>query len=112
MEDCVFCKIARKEIPAGIIHEEENVLAFKDLEPKMPVHILIIPKSHIESVNRLEAKDKETVGEMVLAAKKIAENQGISETGYRLIFNMGKDSGQTINHLHLHLMGGGKLPWA
>ena len=112
MTDCIFCKIVKKEIPAGIIYEDKNCVVIKDIEPKMPLHLLAIPKKHIPTLNHLESSDKELVGELVLVTKEIAKKQGVAETGYRLIFNTGPDSGQTIDHLHLHLMGGGKLPWA
>ena len=110
--NCIFCKIINKEIPADIIYESEKVLAFKDVEPKAPVHILIVPKKHIPSVNHLELKDKELIGELFFIAQKIARDQKVARTGYRLIFNIGKDAGQTVDHLHLHLLGGKKLPWA
>ena len=109
---CLFCKIANKEIPTEIVYEDEKILAFKDIDPKAPFHLLIVPKRHIPSVDRLELKDKELIGELFLVAQKIAKAKGVSQTGYRLIFNVGKDAGQTIDHLHLHLMGGKKLPWA
>lgn len=108
---CLFCKIVNKEIPTEIVYEDDKVLAFKDIEPKAPVHLLIIPKKHIPAVDHLELQDKELIGELFFAAQKLAKEQGISQTGYRLIFNVGKDAGQTIDHLHLHLMGGKKLPW-
>lgn len=111
MTDCLFCKIVNKEIPADIVFENEKVLAFKDIHPAAPVHILIIPKKHIPSVDFLEEKDKELIGDIVLTAKKIASDEKITETGYRLAFNVGKDAGQTVEHLHLHLLGGIKLPW-
>jgi len=110
--DCIFCKIANKEIAAEIVYENEKVIAFKDAKPVTPVHILIVPKKHIPSVNNLESQDKELIGELFLIAQKIAKEQGVDQTGYRLVFNIGKDAGQTINHLHLHLLGGEKLPWA
>lgn len=109
---CVFCKIVKKEIPADIIYQDEKILAFKSIEPKAPLHLLIIPKRHILSVDHLELQDKELIGELFLAAQKIAKERGVSQTGYRLIFNVGRDAGQTVDHLHLHLIGGEKLPWA
>lgn len=112
MQNCLFCKIINKELPAAFIHEDEKFVAFKDIEPKAPVHILIIPKQHIPTVDHVESQDKELIGDLFLTAKKIAKSLGVSETGYRLIFNVGKDAGQTVDHLHLHLMGGGKLSWA
>jgi len=110
--DCIFCKIINKELPAKTLYEDDNFIAIKDIAPKAPVHILIIPKKHIPSVNHLESEDKMLIGELFFVAQKIAREQGIAETGYRLTFNIGKDAGQTIDHLHLHLMGGAKLIWA
>ncbi len=112
MGDCIFCKIINKELPSTIVCEDDNLIAIKDIFPKAPVHILIIPKRHIISVNYLEAGDKDLIGELFLVAKKVAKDQGVAESGYRLSFNTGEDSGNTINHLHLHLMGGEKLPFA
>jgi len=110
--NCLFCKIVNREIPAAVIYEDEKIMAFKDIKPVAPVHLLIIPKKHISLINHLESEDKELIGELFLVAQKIAKEQGISESGYRVIVNVGKDAGQTIDHLHLHLMGGAKLPWA
>lgn len=112
MENCLFCKIANKEIPAEIVYEDDKVIVFKDNKPVAPVHLLCVPKKHIQSVNHLNIEDKGLVGELFLTAQKIAREQGVAETGYRLIFNVGKDAGQTIDHLHLHLLGGKKLFWA
>ncbi len=112
MTDCIFCKIINKTATASIIHENNNIIVIKDIAPKAPIHLLIIPKKHISSVNQLKLEDKELVGELFLIAKKTARDQRIAETGYRLIFDTGKDAGQTIDHLHLHLLGGKKLPFA
>jgi len=109
---CVFCKIVKKEIPADIIYEDEDIVAFKDVKPVAPVHILIVPKLHIPSVNHLETENKTLMGELILAAQKIAREQNVDESGYRLVLNIGKDAGQTVDHLHLHLIGGQRLPWA
>lgn len=108
---CIFCQIINKEIPAEIVYEDENSLAFKDIQPIAPVHILIIPKKHIPTIDQVESYDKELIGELFLTAKEIAKSRNVSETGYRLIFNIGKDAGQTVDHLHLHLLGGKKLLW-
>ena len=110
--NCIFCKIINKEIPADIVYQDDEIIAFKDIAPVAPVHLLIIPKKHILSVNNLELEDKELIGRLFLTARKIAKEQGVSETGYRLVINVGKDAGQTVEHLHLHLLGGEKLPWA
>jgi len=112
MLNCIFCKIAKKEIPAKIVYEDKDLVAFDDIEPKAPVHVLIIPKKHISSVKDLKAEDKELVGEIFLAAPKIAKEKGIAETGYRITLNYGKDAGQTVEHIHFHLLGGHKLPFA
>ncbi|HUW71701.1 MAG TPA: histidine triad nucleotide-binding protein [Candidatus Humimicrobiaceae bacterium] len=109
---CIFCKIINKEVPSEIVYQDEKILAFKDAEPKAPVHILIIPKKHISSVDCLKKKDRELIGELYLVARRLASEYKISGTGYRLIFNVGKDAGQTVDHLHLHLLGGKKLLWA
>ncbi len=110
--ECIFCKIINKTLPAEIVFEDEKIIVFKDIEPKAPLHLLIVPKSHIPSVNHLQEQDKELIGELFLSAQKIAREQGVAETGYRLSFNIGKDAGQTVEHLHLHLMGGEKLLFA
>ncbi|MDO8601319.1 MAG: histidine triad nucleotide-binding protein [bacterium] len=110
--DCLFCKIINKELPSTIVYEDDKFLVVQDIAPKAPIHLLAIPKKHINSVNYLEPEDKELAGGLILLAKFIAKEQGIAESGYRLIFNTGKDSGQTVDHLHLHIMGGEKLPFA
>ena len=112
MEQCIFCKIANKEIPAEIIYEDDKIIAFGDIKPVAPLHFLIIPKKHIATVDHLEFKDKQLIGELFLVAQKIAREQTVAESGYRLIINVGRDAGQTVEHLHLHLLGGKKLPWA
>jgi len=112
VSECIFCKIVNKEIAAEIVYEDDKVIAFKDTKPVAPVHLLIIPKKHIPSVNHLSLGDRELIGELFLVAQKMARAKGVAKTGYRLIFNIGKDAGQTIDHLHLHLIGGRKLPWA
>ena len=112
IEDCIFCKIVKGEAPSSIVYEDERIIAFKNIKPVVPVHILIIPKEHIPSVDHLENKDGELLGGLFLAAQKIAKEQGVAERGYRLVFNVGRDAGQTVDHLHLHLLGGTKLPFA
>ena len=109
VQDCIFCKIEKGEIPADIIYQNERVLAFRDIAPAAPVHILIIPKKHIESISNIDVSDVELVGTLILAAANIAKELGISDTGYRLIFNTGPDSGQMVGHIHLHLLGGKDL---
>ena len=104
MEDCLFCKIANRELPSEIVFENDKAVAIKDKYPKAPVHILIIPKKHIISINYIEESDKELVGSLFLIAKQIAEEKKLN--GYKLLFNVGKEGGQIIDHLHLHLLGG------
>lgn len=106
-DDCIFCKIAKKEIPSKIQYEDEDVIAFDDINPKAPIHILIIPKRHIGSITIMNKKDIETVQKLTIVAKKIAKDKGISD--FRLVFNSGPDAGMEIDHLHLHLLGGAKL---
>jgi histidine triad (HIT) family protein len=109
MSDCIFCKIIKKEIPADIVYEDEDVFAFKDNHPIAPVHILIIPKEHIETIDDLEEKDKELAGKMILTAKKIGRDFKIAEGGYKLLFRVKKHGGQEVDHVHLHLIGGAML---
>jgi histidine triad (HIT) family protein len=109
MTNCIFCSIAQKQSPAEIEYEDEDIVSFPDINPKAKVHILIIPKKHIESVTVLKKEDGALIGKMVLVAKKIAEDKGISNDGYRLVFNAGRLGGQVVDHIHLHLMGGGPL---
>lgn len=108
---CVFCEIINKEIKAEIIYEDDDVLAFKDIHPLAPIHILIIPKKHIEGINFLgEAEeDIHLAGKMIIAAKKLAEKKGIGEKGYKLLFRVGRDGGQEVGHIHLHLLGGARM---
>ena len=102
--DCLFCKIVRKEIPKEFLHEDGTALAFYDIHPKAPVHILVIPREHIESVAHLKEEHGDTVVKIFFAAKKIAQEQGLA--GYKLVFNVGREGGQIIDHLHLHILGG------
>lgn len=102
--DCVFCTIARKEIPAEIAMETDSLLAFKDIKPSAPVHYLVIPKEHIQSIAHLEGNHKEVLAGIIYASKDLANKLGL--TGYKLVFNVGRDGGQVVDHLHLHLLGG------
>lgn len=112
MEDCLFCKIVSKEIPADIVYEDEKFLSFKDINPIAPIHLLIIPKKHILSLDQSDDSDTGLMGELLMAARKIAKTIGVGESGYRLVLNVGRDAGQSVNHLHLHLLGGKKLSWS
>ena len=109
MNNCIFCKIAKKEIPADILIDDVDFLVFKDINPKAPIHFLIIPKKHLGSVNALTSQDLEIIGKLILKAKSVAELSGVSKSGYRLIFNVGKDAGMEVNHLHLHFLAGKPL---
>ncbi len=109
MENCIFCKMANKEIEPKVVYEDAEILAFYDIAPKMPVHVLIIPKKHIASLAEAQEEDLALLGKMQLVAKKIAEELGISESGYRLVSNCRADSGQEVPHLHYHLIGGKKM---
>ncbi len=109
MEDCIFCKIIKREIPADIVYEDEQIIAFKDINPAAPIHILVIPKKHISSLAQLEIKDENLIGKIYTIINKIAEEQGVKEKGYRVIVNCGKDGGQEVGHLHFHLLAGKKL---
>lgn len=109
MKDCLFCKIANKEVPSTIVYEDKNFIAFNDIFPKAPVHVLIIPKIHIDSVSSLEEGNQELLGKIWYVAQRIGKELGVSESGYRLVVNNRKNAGQEIDHLHLHLIGGKKL---
>ncbi len=106
MEDCLFCKIIKGEIPSSKVYEDDEILAFKDIAPAAPVHILVIPKKHIKSLVELEKEDEALVGKIYTVINKIAKEQGVSESGYRVIVNCGKDAGQEVMHLHFHLLAG------
>ncbi len=107
----IFNKIINKEISAKIVYEDDNILAFEDIAPKAPIHILIIPKKEIKTLNDVEQKDAELLGKLILVAKKIAKDKNIDEDGYRLIMNCNEYGGQTVYHIHLHLIGGKRLSW-
>ncbi len=107
----LFTKIINKEIPAEIIYEDNDILAFNDINPQAPVHVLIIPKKEIKTINDIEVEDKEILGKIFLVAKKIAKKLNIDKTGYRTVFNCNEDGGQSVYHIHLHLLGGRKLNW-
>ncbi len=110
MDNCIFCKIAAKEIPSTSVYEDDHLLAFRDLNPQAPEHILIIPKKHIARIENLSSEDTDLMGRLLVAAKQIADDLGL-KNGYRLVFNNGLDGGQEVEHIHLHLMGGRKFSW-
>ncbi len=109
--DCIFCKIAGGDIPGDIIHETEDVVVFRDIEPQAPVHVLVIPRRHIASVNDLGPEDGDLVGTLFLAAQHVADAEGVADGGYRLVMNTGPDAQQSVDHIHLHLLGGRALTW-
>ena len=107
--DCVFCQIVAGEIPSEILYQDEEVIAFRDINPQAPVHLLIIPRSHISSVAQLSGEQLPLMGHMVEIANQLAREQGIAESGYRLVINCGREGGQVVPHLHVHLLGGRQL---
>lgn len=109
--DCLFCKILAGDIPADIIFESDDAIAFRDLNPQAPTHVLIIPRKHVATINDLESDDKALVGNLFLAAKKIAADEGIADAGFRVVMNCNEAAGQTVFHLHLHLLGGRRMAW-
>ena len=111
MDNCLFCKIINGEITAKKVYENEHIIAFNDIDPKAPIHILVIPKKHIRSINELNSSDINLAGEIILAAKKIAKDQGVDSKGFRAIFNTNDDGGQTVYHIHMHIMGGRQMQW-
>lgn len=110
-EDCIFCKIIKKQIPSKLVYEDDKVIGFNDISPKAPIHIVIIPKEHIADLNCLSEEQAELIGHIFIAAKKIALSLGIAESGYRLVTNCGEHGGQTVQHIHFHLLGGRMLQW-
>jgi len=111
MSETIFSKIIRREIPADIVYEDNEVLAFKDINPQAPVHILIIPKKPIATLNDIQPEDAPLIGKLFLVAKQIAAEQGFAEQGYRTIFNCNRDGGQEVYHIHLHLLAGRSFAW-
>ncbi len=109
--DCLFCKIVAGEIPADVVHRTQDLLAFRDINPQAPVHILGIPTEHVTSLERALDGLRDLLGEMMLAARDIARTEGVADAGYRTVMNIGADGGQTVHHVHLHLLGGRALTW-
>jgi histidine triad (HIT) family protein len=109
--DCLFCRIVKHEIPASIVYEDDRVCAFNDINPQGPTHVLVVPKRHIRSLNDLSEDDDGIVGELVRRAAAIAKDRGVSAGGFRTVFNTNRDAGQTVFHVHLHLIGGRILHW-
>ena len=111
MADCLFCKIVAGQIPATIVHQDEHLVAFKDINPQAPMHVLIVPRRHVSSLNDLEQNDDALVGEMIRRAAALARAQGHADRGYRTVFNCNADAGQTVFHVHLHVLGGRPMTW-
>ena len=111
MEPCLFCKIVDREVPADIVHESDEILAFRDTNPQAPTHILLIPKEHVPSLRELRKQHAGWLVELVNAAAHLAKAEGIDEGGWRVVANVGRDAGQTVHHLHVHLLGGRQLGW-
>ena len=111
MSDCLFCKFTSGELQADVVYEDEHVLAFRDINPQAPMHVLVIPKRHISTLNDLQGEDAELVGRLSLAAAKVAADSGYAETGYRTVMNCNADAGQTVFHIHMHVLAGRALNW-
>ncbi len=109
MTDCLFCKINAREIPSEIVYEDEQVLVFKDINPLAPVHLLVIPKKHIDDLNGIQEEDEKLLAHLMMVIKEMAKEYGVQESGYRVITNIGEDGGQIIKHLHFHIIGGKAL---
>jgi len=107
--DCIFCQIASGKIPADIVHKDKEIIAFRDIKPEAPLHLIIIPRKHIPSLDQMKEADAALLGRMVAVANKLAKDEGVAEKGYRLAINCGKEGGQLVPHLHMHLLGGRKL---
>ncbi|WP_437998447.1 histidine triad nucleotide-binding protein [Sorangium sp. So ce185] len=108
---CIFCKIAKKEIPSKVVLEDEHVIAFHDLNPQAPTHVLVIPKRHIAGIAQAAPEDEAVLGRLLLAARQVAEKTGIAEGGFRTVVNSGANAGQTVFHLHVHVIGGRPMAW-
>lgn len=109
MEDCIFCKIGKKEIPANILYEDEDVVAFYDIDPKAPVHFLVVPKTHYASI--MEVPQGDYMGKIIAVIQKIVRDKGMDKQGFRIVVNTGNVGGQTVDHLHFHVLGGRNLGW-
>jgi histidine triad (HIT) family protein len=109
--DCIFCRIVAGEVPADIVERSEHAIAFRDLHPQAPVHVLVIPRRHIENAGTVVVEDAPVMADMVVMAKRVAEQDKVADGGYRLVFNVGEDATNTIPHLHLHVLGGRRMTW-
>jgi histidine triad (HIT) family protein len=111
VEDCVFCKIIRRELPGKIIHEDETAVAIEDIRPQAPVHLLVLPKAHIENLGAVKPEDEALIGRLFGIAARLARERGLESRGYRTVINNGAGAGQTVDHLHVHVLGGRVLHW-
>lgn len=111
VDDCIFCKIVKGDIPSTKVYEDDKVYCFKDISPEAPVHVLIIPKEHISNLNEINEENSKVISHIFIVTKKIVKELGISESGYRVISNCGEDGGQTVKHIHFHILGGRNLQW-
>ena len=111
MGGCIFCGIARGEVPAKVVLENDDVIAFHDLDPKAPTHVLVIPRRHIASIDEMADGDEALIGRVFAMARDVARDQGVQEGGYRLVTNIGRNAGQSVDHLHVHVLGGRRLTW-
>ena len=111
MSDCLFCKMVAGEIKPDVVYEDDAVMAFRDVNPQAPLHVLVIPRAHIATTNDLTAENVDIVGKLYLAAKQIAADEGVAEPGYRMVMNCNPGAGQSVYHIHLHLLGGRSLGW-
>lgn len=110
-ETCIFCAIADGTVPADVVHSTERTVAFRDRSPQAPVHVLVVPRRHIDNAATVTAPDGDVVGELLVAARQVAEAEGVADSGYRLVFNVGDDAANTVPHLHLHVLGGRPMGW-
>jgi histidine triad (HIT) family protein len=111
MADCLFCKIVAGDIPAKIVHADDEAIAFRDIDPKAPTHVIVIPRQHIATVNDLKEEHERVVGRLFTIARQVARDEGLADDGYRLVMNCGAGAGQSVFHIHLHLLGGRRLSW-
>ena len=110
-QDCLFCKVVDGRLPADIVYENDTLVAFRDIDPKAPTHILLIPRSHVATMNDLQGGDESLVGELLVTAARIAADEGLAEDGYRVVMNCNEAAGQSVFHIHLHLLGGRTMTW-
>jgi histidine triad (HIT) family protein len=109
--DCLFCRIITRDIPGDIVFENDDVIAFRDVAPQAPTHVLVVPKKHIETIDHAGPEDEALLGKLILAGQKVAAQEGLSDDGYRLVFNVNNAGGQAVYHIHLHVIGGRQMTW-